>query len=90
MAQGVRLFFGFLGLLASGAACAHTGIHAVGGYLTGISHPGIAHPHIGMDHLLAVVAVSILSVRFGERRRLSVPAAFITIGLLGGWLLLSA
>ena len=85
MAQGVRLFLGFLGLLAGGAACAHTGVHFGGVYLTGFSHP-----HIGMDHLLAVVAVSILSVRIGEHRRLAVPAAFVTIGVLGGWLLLVA
>ena len=78
MAQGVRLFFGCLGLLASGAACAHTGIHGDGGLITGFTHP-----FIGPDHLLAMVAVGLWAVQLGGRFLLALPATFVTFMAAG-------
>ncbi|PIE42204.1 MAG: urease accessory protein UreJ [Gammaproteobacteria bacterium] len=45
---------------------------------------GLAHPVFGTDHLLAMVAVGILSVQIGGRAIWLVPAAFVTVMLIGG------
>jgi len=72
MVQGVRLFFSFLGLIASGAVSAHVGVHPDGGFAT-----GIAHPFIGLDHLLAMVAVGMWAAQRGGRHLLLLPATFV-------------
>ncbi len=72
MTQRVRFFFGCLGLIASGAASAHTGVHAEGGLAT-----GLAHPFMGLDHLLAMVAVGIWAAQLGGRHLLILPATFV-------------
>ncbi|MFA6908648.1 MAG: HupE/UreJ family protein [Patescibacteria group bacterium] len=38
---------------------------------------GIGHPFLGLDHLLAMVAVGIISVRIGGRAIWKIPAVFI-------------
>jgi urease accessory protein len=72
MMQGMRLFIGLSGLIASGAAYAHTGAHPEGGFAT-----GLAHPFMGLDHLLAMVAVGIWAVQLGGRHLLILPATFV-------------
>jgi urease accessory protein len=73
MKQGVRSLFALLfGLVAAGAAHAHTGVHADGGFTT-----GLAHPFLGLDHLLAMVAVGIWAAQLGGRSLLALPAAFV-------------
>jgi urease accessory protein len=42
------------------------------------------HPLFGLDHLLAMVAVGLLAVRFGGRARWYVPAAFLACMTAGG------
>lgn len=45
---------------------------------------GLMHPVFGPDHLLAMVAVGILSVQIGGKAIWTVPAAFLVFMLLGG------
>ncbi len=45
---------------------------------------GLAHPVFGPDHLLAMVAVGILSVQIGGKAIWTVPSAFLTFMLIGG------
>lgn len=67
-------------LLASPAmAMAHPG-H---GMESGLSE-GLMHPLTGLDHLLVIAAVALLSVRVGGRALWAVPAAFIACGIVGG------
>ena len=44
---------------------------------------GLLHPVLGFDHLLAMVAVGLLSVQLGGRAVWTVPAAFVAF-LIGG------
>lgn len=64
-------------LLSPGYAQAHEADH--GGFLSGLSHPVL-----GFDHLLAMVAVGILSVQMGGRAIWIVPATFVGMMLVGG------
>lgn len=59
------------------AAFAHTGSGS--GF-----YDGLTHPIGGLDHLLAMLAVGILSTQIGERHIWSVPSMFVAIMLLGG------
>jgi len=45
---------------------------------------GLLHPVFGPDHLLAMVAVGMLSVQLGGRAIWSVPATFVGVMLMGG------
>jgi urease accessory protein len=77
MDQGSRLLLG-LAAVAAASAHAHTGVHADGGFLT-----GLAHPFIGLDHLLAMVAVGIWAVQLGGRSLLALPATFVSFMAIG-------
>ena len=68
----VRWMAGLMGLIASGAALAHTGTHAGGGWAA-----GFAHPFMGLDHLLAMVAVGAWAVQLGGRYVVLLPAVFM-------------
>ncbi len=46
---------------------------------------GLYHPVFGLDHLLAMLSVGILSTQIGGRAIWSVPATFVTIMLIAGW-----
>lgn len=76
-----RKTFGFSALLLtalmSGPANA-AGVDGQGGFMS-----GLLHPILGFDHLLAMVAVGLLSVQIGGRAVLTVPAAFVAF-LIGG------
>lgn len=66
-----------LSLLLPFAASAHT----IGG--TGLVS-GMTHPLIGMDHLLAMLAVGVVSSIIGGRALWVVPATFLGTMLVGG------
>lgn len=55
----------------------HTGVD--GGALA-----GFLHPLLGLDHLLAMVAVGLLSTQIGGRAVWYVPAAFVVAMAIGG------
>lgn len=57
---------------------AHSEAH-VGGLINGLTHP-----MLGLDHLLAMAAVGILSVQLGGRKAWKIPAAFVAMMLVGG------
>jgi urease accessory protein len=45
---------------------------------------GFTHPVLGLDHLLAMLSVGILSAQMGGRAIWSVPLAFVGVMLIGG------
>ena len=45
---------------------------------------GLFHPVLGIDHLLAMLSVGILSAQIGGRAIWQVPAAFVAIMIVGG------
>jgi urease accessory protein len=53
------------------------------GYDSGI-YAGLLHPILGLDHLLAMVAVGLLSAQMGGRAIWTVPAAFVSVMAAGG------
>jgi len=66
-----------IGLLFPGLAYAH-GAGYGGGFMAGLSHPVL-----GLDHLLAMISVGILSAQMGGRAIWSVPSAFVIVMLVG-------
>ena len=53
------------------------------GYDGGI-YAGLLHPILGIDHLLAMVSVGLLSAQMGGRAIWTVPATFVTVMAIGG------
>jgi urease accessory protein len=47
---------------------------------------GFIHPFLGLDHLLAMVAVGLLSAQLGGRAIWSVPLTFVLVMAVGGML----
>ncbi len=47
---------------------------------------GFLHPLLGIDHMLAMVAVGLLSAQMGGRAIWTVPAAFVSVMAVGGLL----
>jgi urease accessory protein len=45
---------------------------------------GFLHPLFGLDHLLAMLTVGLLSAQLGGRSIWTVPSAFVTVMALGG------
>jgi len=45
---------------------------------------GLGHPVLGLDHLLAMISVGILSAQMGGKAIWTVPATFVTVMLVGG------
>ncbi|MEM7301537.1 MAG: HupE/UreJ family protein [Pseudomonadota bacterium] len=67
-------------LAVTGAAVA-ADVEGAGGFLS-----GLLHPILGFDHLLAMIAVGLLSAQLGGRAVWTVPAAFVAFLALGGGL----
>ncbi|MBI4044860.1 MAG: HupE/UreJ family protein [Candidatus Diapherotrites archaeon] len=57
--------------------------HLIGG--AGLSS-GLAHPLLGLDHLLAMLAVGVISAKIGGRAIIIVPTAFVSFMTIGGML----
>lgn len=75
-----KIFFTLVFLLIPDLAGAHTvGAAGDGGLMA-----GLGHPVLGFDHLLAMVSVGILSAQMGGKAKWMVPAAFVSVMLLGG------
>lgn len=47
---------------------------------------GLTHPLTGLDHLLAMVAVGLWATQLGGRALWLLPASFMGVMALGGWL----
>ena len=48
-------------------------------------YDGISHPVLGLDHLLAMISVGILSAQIGGRAIWTVPSTFVIIMTIGGF-----
>ena len=68
----------FLSLLFPSYAFAHMIIGRVGFF------DGLTHPVLGLDHLLAMVSVGIISAQIGGRAIWTVPSAFVALMIAGG------
>ena len=66
---------GFLPVIAE----AHP-FHGVTNGFTG----GFSHPLSGLDHILAMIAVGLWAAQLGGRSRWMVPAAFVSLMIVGG------
>ena len=62
-------------------AIAHPG-HEATSMLSGLVG-GVLHPLLGLDHLLALLAVGLLSARLTGKQRFIVPVAFISLMAIG-------
>jgi urease accessory protein len=62
-------------------ALGHTGSHAASGLAD-----GFAHPFSGLDHTLAMVAVGLLAAVLGGRALWAIPASFVSMMLVGGFM----
>lgn len=60
--------------------------HNIGG--SGILS-GLSHPLFGLDHLLAMVAVGVISTQIGKKAVWKVPATFVAFMIIGGFLAIS-
>ena len=47
-------------------------------------YDGLSHPVLGLDHLLAMIGVGIISAQIGGRAIWSVPSIFVTLMTIGG------
>ena len=68
--------------VASSPAMAHPQLILAGN--AGGLVAGFCHPWLGLDHLLAMIAVGLLSVRLGRRAIWILPASFLGLMTLGG------
>jgi urease accessory protein len=73
----VRTLVAIAGCTLPLAAFAHPGHHEAGFF------EGLAHPFGGFDHLLAMIAVGVLAMRFDGARRWLLPSCFLAAMALG-------
>jgi urease accessory protein len=66
-------------ILVAGAASAHTGTGAVGGFVSGFTHPVF-----GLDHLVAMVAVGLWGAFLGAPALWVLPVVFPLVMAFGG------
>ena len=75
-----RLLFAVSMMVLAPSAWSHDGTTLpYGSFLSGLTHPVL-----GLDHLLAMVSVGILSAQIGGRAIWTVPATFVLVMALGG------
>ena len=67
--------------MAPATAFAHPGVGGTSGFLH-----GFMHPIGGLDHIFAMLAVGVFAAYLGGRALWLVPAAFVAMMGLGGWL----
>ena len=65
--------------MSAGAAFAHTGTGAIGGFVSGFTHP-----IFGLDHLVAMVAVGLWGAFLGAPAIWVLPVVFPLIMACGG------
>ena len=75
------LLIALAAVLAPISAWAHVGVDSTSGF----SH-GLLHPIGGLDHVLAMVAVGMFAANLGGRALWAVPATFVTVMAVGGFL----
>lgn len=63
------------------SALAHAAGQSGGGFLDGLQHPVL-----GYDHLLAMLCVGILSIRFGSAAAFLIPSVFVLVMVAGALL----
>lgn len=68
-------------LLVPTAAYAHVGVGGTHGF-----SDGFWHPVSGLDHVLAMVAVGMVAASLGGRALWAVPATFVSVMAVGGFL----
>lgn len=74
----VLRYLAFIPLLTSYQALAHEEGEGHAGFLVGLLHPAL-----GLDHLLAMLSVGILSAQIGGRALWSVPLTFVCVMTIG-------
>ena len=74
------LWTGLLCLVCSAAEAHPTSPSWDGGFLG-----GLAHPLLGLDHLLTILAVGLLSAQLGDKALWALPVAFVGSMLAGGF-----
>lgn len=79
-----RMLIAFPLVFAAGPVFAHLPPGEYGSFAAGLSHP-----LFGLDHVLAMVSVGLWAGMLGGRARLAVPAAFVSVMVLGFLLALS-
>jgi urease accessory protein len=72
-------WFAVATVLCAGAATAHTGDVAAGGFVT-----GLLHPVLGWDHVAAMVAVGLWGAFLGRPAIWVLPVAFPLVMAVGG------
>lgn len=75
------LFMTALLIAIPALAQAHGGYTHGGGFFT-----GLLHPVLGLDHLLAMVGVGIVSAQIGGRAIWTVPTTFVVVMAVSGYL----
>ena len=79
-----ELFRWFSGVLIAGASLhvyAHEELEGGVGFLAGLLHPAL-----GLDHLLAMLSVGVISAQIGGKAIWTVPGAFVCFMVVGGML----
>lgn len=74
------LIYSILVIFLAAPIQAHIMVHQASGGLVN----GLLHPIFGFDHLLAMVAVGILSSQMGGKALWTVPATFVIVMFFGG------
>ncbi|MFZ2726355.1 MAG: HupE/UreJ family protein [Methylococcaceae bacterium] len=70
-------------LLTTTTASAHTGIHAINGFISGFTHP-----FMGLDHLLVMLGVGLWASRLNKLNASITIAAFLSFMAIGAVLAL--
>lgn len=81
----MKRWVALIALAWSGAAMAHEGNGAAGGFIAGFSHP-----LTGLDHLLAMVSVGIWGAILGRPLLVALPVVFPAMMAVGGLLGIAA
>ncbi|MBI5414072.1 HupE/UreJ family protein [Candidatus Peregrinibacteria bacterium] len=79
MKSNLKILALFIFVLFAMPMTAHA--HLIGG--NGLES-GITHPFFGLDHLLAMVAVGIISTQIGGKAIWKVPTVFVSFMVVGG------
>src|SRR3954464_13072059 len=79
MRAAAAVGLGLVGALLPTLAAAHFGSYQDSGLMN-----GLMHPVFGLDHLLAMVSVGVVSVQLGGSNIWRIPATFVGAMVAGG------